>query len=106
MTRRSKSNSRRVFLGQATGVAALVAISGATGYRPAEAAGHLPKLDPTKYPQALALGYVHESVTEGQLCSNCQFFKGGTAAWGECQIFPGQEVNAKGWCKTWVKKAS
>jgi len=94
-------HSRRVFLGQASG-AALVA-TGLLG-REAAAAGHMPKLDPND-PQAKALAYVHESATDGQQCNNCQLFKGGDKAWGECAIFPGKEVAGQGWCKSWVKKS-
>jgi len=25
--------------------------------------------------------------------------------WRPCGIFPGQVVNAKGWCSAWMKKA-
>ena len=65
--------------------------------------------------QAQALGYKHDvakvdkakfkNFQPGQLCSNCNLFKGAeSAAWGPCDIFAGREVNAKGWCTAWVKK--
>jgi hypothetical protein len=48
---------------------------------------------------------------EGQIqtCANCQFFlpKAGEKApkAAGCTIFPGKNVEAKGWCNSWVKKA-
>jgi hypothetical protein len=65
--------------------------------------------------QAQALGYRHDAAKvdkakfknfqPGQLCSNCNFFKGKAGdAWGPCDIFSGREVNAKGWCSAWAKK--
>jgi hypothetical protein len=64
---------------------------------------------------AQALGYKHDAAKvdkakfknfqPGQLCSNCNLFKGKTGdAWGPCDIFSGREVNAGGWCSAWVKK--
>lgn len=66
--------------------------------------------------QAQALGYKHDAAKvdkakfktfqPGQLCSNCNFFKGKAGdAGGPCDIFSGREVNAKGWCSSWAKKA-
>lgn len=103
MDNKTTQGSRRCFLGQATGAAALV-VSGLLG-RTAVAGGHLPKVDPGDA-QAKAVGYVHESTTDGQKCNNCQLFTGGDAAWGGCGIFPGKEVNAQGWCKSWIKKTT
>jgi hypothetical protein len=39
-----------------------------------------------------------------QTCSNCQFYQGGTAATGPCQIFAGKSVASKGWCQVWALK--
>lgn len=103
MANTTKQSSRRCFLAQAGGAAAIAA-TGLLGRR-AVAGGHLPKVDPADA-QAKALGYVVESTTEGQTCSNCQLYKGGDKAWGECSIFPGKEVAGQGWCKSWVKKTT
>jgi hypothetical protein len=65
--------------------------------------------------QAQSLGYKHDAAKvdkakfknfqAGQLCSNCNLYKGKEGdAWGPCDIFGGREVNAKGWCTAWVKK--
>ena len=78
----------------------------------AQAAG--PKLEESD-PQAMSLGYKQDSAKvddkkfakhEGsQTCANCQYFQGGAAAAGPCQIFAGKSVAAKGWCQVWMKKA-
>jgi hypothetical protein len=72
-----------------------------------------PKADPASA-QGKALGYVHDAATvdtgkfanyvAGSQCDGCQLYLGGEQ-WGGCGIFPGQQVNAKGWCTAWVKKA-
>ena len=98
-------SSRRRFLRTAGAGTVLVTMSGLLASRATKAGGHLPKVDPSG-PQASALGYVHESTTEGQWCNNCQLWQGGDNAWGGCAIFPGKEVAAKGWCKSWVMKSS
>ena len=85
------------------GATVLVATGGLVVSRPAAAGSHLPKLDPNDS-QAKALNYVHNSTMEGQLCKDCQYFKGGDAAWGECQVFPGKLVNAQGWCASFYPK--
>jgi hypothetical protein len=66
--------------------------------------------------QAQGLGYKHDAsqvdkakfknYQPGQICGNCNFFKGKTEdSWGPCDIFGGREVNAKGWCSAWAKKS-
>lgn len=105
MDRKTEPTTRRSFLGQVAGATVVVAASGLMVGRTALASGHLPKLDPND-PTAQALAYTHQSTTDGSMCKNCQFFKGGEKAWGECAIFPGKEVNAQGWCKSWFAKAS
>ncbi len=56
-------------------------------------------------PTAKALAYTDKSTTAGQTCANCSLYQGGTAAAGPCPIFPGKDVAAAGWCKSWVAKA-
>ena len=64
-------------------------------------------------PAAAALGYKHDGSTVDaakypqhkpeQLCENCKLYTAGSEdGWGACGIFPGKEVNAKGWCAAWV----
>ncbi len=63
--------------------------------------------------QAKALGYVHDAATvdkakyanfvDGSKCSGCALYVG-SDAWGPCALFPGQDVNANGWCSAFAKK--
>lgn len=72
---------------------------------------HLTSADST----AQTLGYVEDATkadkakfptyAAGDSCANCNFFQGGSTAWGPCQLFPGKAVNAKGWCSAHAKKA-
>ena len=103
MSRKTTPTTRRGFLGQIAGATVIVAASGLVVGR-AAVAGDLPQLDPNDA-TAQALAYTHQSTTDGQTCSNCQLFQGGDAAWGPCAIFPGKEVNAQGWCKSWFAKS-
>lgn len=69
-----------------------------------------------KDPQAVALGYLHDATkvdrkkypkyTPGQICANCQLYQGKPSdPWAPCGAVGGKQVNAKGWCIAWVKKA-
>jgi len=71
-----------------------------TGYQTSAHAGMLSVDDPT----AKALAYTEKSTKEGQSCANCNLYQGGSAASGACAIFPGKDVAAAGWCKSWVAK--
>ena len=73
------------------------------------------KLD-EKDPQAMALGYVHDTAkadtkkfpkhTNDQKCNNCALFQGKPAdAWGGCPLFGVKQVAGGGWCSAWAKKA-
>jgi len=65
---------------------------------------------------ATGLGYKHDATKvdakkyptykAGSVCSGCQFYQGkATDAWGACPLVGGKQVNAKGWCSAWAKKA-
>ena len=65
---------------------------------------------------AKALGYVHDAAkaeaakapgfVSGRNCANCLLFQGKPAdALAACGAFAGKQVNAKGWCVAWAKKA-
>jgi hypothetical protein len=55
------------------------------------------KVDTTKYPRRAG------EAGSKQFCSNCQLYQAGSEdGWGGCAIFPGKQVNAKGWCNAWV----
>ncbi len=94
----------------AVGAAATMA-----AYTGLSAAQGAPRLDEND-PQAQALGYKHDAAKvdkqkfknfqSGQTCANCQQFQAKPKdEWAPCTIFPGKQVNAKGWCSAWVKKA-
>ena len=104
-----KIHRRDVLKGALIGVAA-VPVTAILG-RAEAAAG---PVDPNE-PQAKSLGYVKDATKvdakanpnfkPGQLCSNCLQATGkpGDAA-VPCNIFAQRLVNAKGWCKVYVKR--
>jgi hypothetical protein len=107
MKARSETRERRRFLGLA-GIAA----AGFAVPHLATAQARLEESDA----QAQALGYRHDTTkvdkakfpkhTADQNCTNCQLFQAKAGdAWGGCPIFGAKQVNAKGWCSAWVKKA-
>ena len=74
------------------------------------------KLD-EKDPQAVALGYVADTTKAdtkkypkheaSQMCNGCALWQSKpTDALGNCPLFAGKQVNAKGWCSAWAKKAA
>jgi hypothetical protein len=108
----TKSNDRRQFLaGLSLSAVAGVVATLAPRLSLAADLPHLTLDDPT----AKALGYTEDSASvdaakfpmhqAGMACSNCNFFQGGSAAYGPCQIYSGKSVNAKGWCSGYAKKA-
>ena len=77
----------------------------------APALPHVAASDPT----AIALAYTEDAAKvdakkfptykSGQQCANCLQSKGAAGdAWLACNLFPGKQVNAKGWCKVYVKR--
>lgn len=106
-----KTFARRTLLKGALLGAAAVPVTAILG-RAEAAAG---KVDPNE-PQAKSLGYVEDAskvdakanpnYKPGQTCANClqaPTAKAGDAAVA-CNIFAQRMVNAKGWCKVYVKK--
>ena len=82
---------------------------------PAVATATGPLVD-EKEAQAVALGYVAVASTadkvkfpkyaDGQVCSNCSLYVGGSAEQGGCPLFPGKQVLGKAWCSAYAKKAA
>jgi len=66
-------------------------------------------------PTAVALGYKADAsqvdrmkfskYQPGQACAGCQLYQGKPEGSGPCPLFGAKEVNAKGWCSAYVKKA-
>jgi hypothetical protein len=101
----SQSN-RRTFLIQVAAAGTALAAS--------QARAQAAKVD-EKDPQAVSLGYVHDTTkadakkfpkhTKDQKCSGCALFQGKAGdAWGGCGIFGTKQVAANGWCSAFAKK--
>lgn len=73
----------------------------------AAAAAANPRLNPAE-PAAKAVKYVEDAkhaqgATAGSRCSNCALYEGASGSTqGPCQIFPGKDVMAAGWCSSWA----
>ena len=90
----SHSIDRRKFVKSISALAVIPAL--------APALARAAQLDPENA-QAKALQYTHKSQIADKNCGNCQLYTGAAGAeWGPCNIFPGQEVAAAGWCAAWV----
>ena len=108
MSNENETASRRRFLKLAAGTtAAALVVGGMPRLLRAQDLPHVSESDPT----AKALGYVEDaSKTQdpkhkaGDVCANCQFYSGGAAGYGPCQLFPGKAVSAKGWCVSHTPK--
>ncbi len=108
MSKEQDIESRRRFLKVAAGTTAAAVVIGSLP-RFARAA-ELPPVSESD-PTAKALGYVEDAkkttnakYKAGDDCTNCQFYSGGPAGRGPCQLFPGKSVNAKGWCVSHTPK--
>ncbi len=59
-------------------------------------------------PEAKAVKYVENAkeaagASPGSSCANCGLYQGANgSAQGPCQLFPGKEVKAAGWCSSWA----
>lgn len=102
-------SSRRRFLKLAGGAAAAVALLGAL---PRRVWAALPHLSVATNATAKALHYVDDDTKAvaphkpGQDCTACMHYQGKPGeAWGPCAIFPGFDVNAKGWCQGFAAKS-
>ena len=67
-------------------------------------------------PAAKAVKYVHDAskldpakdkpYVKGNICAGCALYAGKAAdAWAPCAIVANKQVNGKGWCTAWNKKA-
>lgn len=97
------SISRRTFLFQSAVVSSSVALLSLSNAQ--AAAPMVSEADP----QAKAVNYVSDAkkspkAKQGQACSGCALYQGGSAKAGGCAIFPGKQVASSGWCSAWAKK--
>ena len=59
-------------------------------------------------PEAKAVKYVENAgnahgATPGSSCANCGLYQGRSGSTqGPCQLFPGKDVKAAGWCSSWT----
>ncbi len=59
-------------------------------------------------PEAQAVKYVEDvrqasGAIPGSNCANCGLYQGAAgSAQGPCQLFPGKQVKAAGWCTGWA----
>ena len=71
------------------------------------AAADAPLLSPDAK-EAKAVKYVEDAskaqgAIPGSTCANCAVYQGHSGApAGPCQIFPGKQVKAAGWCSSWA----
>ncbi len=99
------SLSRRLFL-QRLSLAVSVAPLAAGALRVAQA-GDAALLS-AKSPEAKAVQYTEDAksakgAAAGSTCANCALYQGANgSAQGPCQIFPGKQVKAAGWCSSWA----
>lgn len=101
MTEETISDRRR-FVKLAGGAAAAIVLLGSL---PRRVRAALPHLTQANNATAKALNYVDDNTKApaphktGDECSKCTHYQGkpGEAS-GPCALFPGFDVNAKGWC--------
>lgn len=100
---------RRRFLKVVGGAAAAMVLLGSL---PRRVWAALPHLSASTNATAKALHYVDDNTKAvaphkpGEDCSKCVHFQGKAGeAWGPCAIFPGFDVNAKGWCAGYQAKS-
>ena|SRR5262245_44663678 len=96
---------RRLLRNLALGVSlGSLAVAGA---RRARAASVQPLLTEDS-PEAKGVRYVADAskakgASEGNTCATCGLYQGATgSAQGGCQLFPGKDVKAAGWCSSWT----
>ena len=78
----------------------------ATARLAAGAAADLPLLSPDD-PAAKKVKYIEDAAKEktagGNNCGTCALYEGTyKSAQGPCQLFPGKQVKAAGWCSSWA----
>jgi hypothetical protein len=99
------SLSRRRLLRRLTLAASVAPIAAGLSRRARAASAPLLSMDA---PEAKAVKYVEDAkdaqgATPGSNCANCGLYQGPDGSThGPCQLFPGKEVKAAGWCSSWA----
>jgi len=89
-----------------SGLLAAIVVPVAMGVRRALAAAAA--LLAVNAPEAQAVGYVEDArqaqrAAPGSNCASCALYQGvNGSTQGPCQLFPGKEVKAAGWCSSWA----
>jgi hypothetical protein len=102
---RAHSPSRRSLLKRLTLGTALVPLAAGLARRAAAAPAMLVSAGS---PEAKAVQYTEDAKSAhtaqpGSTCANCALYQGADGSTqGPCQIFPGKEVKAAGWCSSWA----
>ena len=92
---------RHLALGLSLGSLAVI------GSRAARAAAAQPLLQ-EESAEAKGVRYVADAskakgASGGNTCATCGLYQGATgSARGPCQLFPGKDVKAAGWCSSWT----
>ena len=101
------ASRRRFLVGVASGAAVLPLL-----YLSRAQAGDLPHLESSDS-TAQALGYVEDhakidsakeaAYVKGSHCGGCALYQGeAKSEWGPCAVFPGKDVKASGWCRSFA----
>jgi High potential iron-sulfur protein len=105
MTPNRPLSRRRLLQRVALGVCLTPVVAGAV--RAAFAAAPAPLLQMSSA-EAKAVKYVEDAkdakgATPGSTCANCGLYQGANGSTqGPCQLFPGKDVKASGWCSSWA----
>jgi len=99
------SLSRRRLLRRLTLAASLAPFAAGVSRSALAASAPLLSMDA---PEAKAVKYVEnakdaQGATAESNCANCGLYQGPNGSTqGPCQLFPGKEVKAAGWCSSWA----
>jgi hypothetical protein len=105
MNRNTPLSRRRLLQRLALAVSLTPVVTGAL--RAAFAATPSPLLAVSS-PEAQAVKYVEDAkdakgAARGSNCANCGLYQGPSGSTqGPCQLFPGKDVKASGWCSSWA----
>jgi high potential iron-sulfur protein len=103
MKKETVLSRRRLLQRLALGAAVVPLTGGVRGTLAAPA-----PLLPVSAPEARAVKYVEDAkdaqgAAPGSNCANCGLYQGPNGSTqGPCQLFPGKEVKAAGWCSSWA----